>query len=237
MTPSTKKFFGKGLPGVDPATLRGKLIVIEGSDGSGRTTHIKLLRDWLERSGYATEEVGLMRSTLVSEELEQAKQGNTLGPITQTLFYATDFADQLENKIIPALRSSFIVLADRYIYTMMARAILRGLDYEWIKRVYAIALIPDAVIYLEVPPKVLAERIFRKGELLDYWESGMDILRSGDRYTNFIKYQRQLVTEFKKMQKIYGFDVVNGNRSPRLVSKELQGKIQGILGNGAELGQ
>jgi dTMP kinase len=230
MMPGAKRFFGQGLPGVDPATLRGRLIVIEGSDGSGRTTHINLLRDWLERSGYATEEVGLKRSTLVSAELEQAKQGNTLGPITQTLFYATDFTDQLENKIVPALRSSFIVLADRYIYTMMARAILRKLDDEWIKQVYSIALIPDAVFYLEVPPKVLAERIFRKGEPLDYWESGMDIMRSGDRYTNFIKYQRQMVVEFKKMQQTYGFDVINGSRSPRLVHKDLQAKIQDILG-------
>jgi dTMP kinase len=234
---NAKQFFGTGLPGVDPATLRGKLIVIEGSDGSGRTTHINLLRDWLERSGYATEEVGLKRSMLVSEELEQAKQGNTLGPITQSLFYATDFADQLENKIVPALRSSFIVLADRYIYTMMARAIVRRLDYEWIKQIYSIALIPDAVFYLEVPPKVLAERIYRKNQLLDYWESGMDIMRSGDMYTNFIKYQRMMVAEFKKMQKIYGFDVINGNRAPKLVSKDLQARIAGILGNGAELGQ
>ncbi len=232
MMPPPKKFFGQGLPGVDPATLRGKLIVIEGSDGSGRTTHINLLRDWLERSGYATEEVGLKRSTLVSEELETAKQGNTLGPITQTLFYATDFADQLENKIIPALRSSFIVLADRYIYTMMARAIVRRLDPEWVRQVYSIALIPDAVFYLEVPPRVLAERIYRKGGLLDYWESGMDIMRGGDMYTVFIRYQRMLVAEFKKMQQTYGFDVINGNRSPRVVNKDLQARIQGILKNG-----
>lgn len=234
MTPSHKKFFGTGLPGVDPATLRGKLIVIEGSDGSGRTTHINLLRDWLERSGYATEEVGLKRSTLVAEELDQAKQGNILGPLTLTLFYATDFADQLENKIIPALRSSFIVLADRYIYTMMARAIVRKLDPEWVKRIYNIALIPDAVFYLEVPPKILAERIHRKNQLLDYWESGMDIIHSGDMYASFIRYQRQMVVEFKKMQKIYGFDVISGNRSPKLVNKDLQAKIQGILGNGKD---
>lgn len=232
MTPTQKRFFGTGLPGVDPATLRGKLIVIEGSDGSGRTTHINLLRDWLERSGYATAEVGLKRSMLVSEELEQAKQGNILGPLTLTLFYATDFADQLENKIIPALRSSFIVLADRYIYTMMARAIVRKLDPEWVKTIYNIALIPDAVFYLEVPPRVLAERIYRKGQLLDYWESGMDVAHTGDMYASFIRYQRQMVTEFKAMQKTYGFDVVNGNRSPRLVNKDLQAKIQGILGDG-----
>ncbi|HTY08859.1 MAG TPA: thymidylate kinase, partial [Candidatus Edwardsbacteria bacterium] len=193
------------------------------------TTHINLLRDWLERSGYATEEVGLKRSMLVSEELEQAKQGNTLGPITQTLFYATDFADQLENKIVPALRSSFIVLADRYIYTMMARAIVRKMDDEWIKQVYSIALIPDAVFYLDVPPAVLAQRLFRAGRMLDYWESGMDILHSGDMYTDFIKYQRMLAGEFKKMQRIYGFDVVNGSRVPKIVGRELQIRVEQVL--------
>jgi dTMP kinase len=224
-----KKFFGQGLPGVDPSALQGKLIVIEGSDGSGRTTHIKLLRDWLENNGYATAEVGLKRSMLVGEELEVAKQGNILGPITQTLFYATDFADQLENKIIPALRSSFIVLADRYIYTMIARAIVRRMDETWVNDIYSIALVPDAVFYLEVPPQVLAQRIFRKGEMLDYWESGMDVLRSSNMYYNFINYQRQLVKEFKKMQKQHGFETINGNRSPAVVQRDLQARIQGIL--------
>jgi len=225
----SRRFYGRGLPGVDPVLLGGKLIVIEGADGSGRTTHTAMLRDWLERSGYATEEVGLKRSTLVAAELDRAQQGNTLGPITQTLFYATDFADQLENKIIPALRSGFIVLADRYIYTMMARAIVRRLDPEWVREIYSIALVPDAVFYLDVPPRVLAERIFRKGQLLDYWESGMDIRRTGDMYTNFIKYQDQVRTEFRRMQGLYGFEVVNGNRSPKAVHRDLQTRIQEIL--------
>lgn len=225
----SRRFYGRGLPGVDLALLRGKLIVIEGADGSGRTTHTAMLRDWMERSGYATMEVGLKRSNLVAAELDQAQQGNTLGPITQTLFYATDFADQLENKIIPALRSGFIVLADRYIYTMMARAMVRKLDPEWVREIYSIALVPDAVFYLDVPPKVLAERIFRKGQLLDYWESGMDVRRTGDMYTNFIKYQDQVRAEFRRMRTQYGFEVVNGSRSPRTVHRELQGKIQDLL--------
>jgi dTMP kinase len=225
----SRRFYGRGLPGVDLALLRGKLIVIEGADGSGRTTHTAMLRDWMERIGYATEEVGLKRSTLVAAELDQAQQGNTLGPITQTLFYATDFADQLENKIMPALRSGFIVLADRYIYTMMARAMVRKLDAEWVREIYSIALVPDAVFYLDVPPKVLAERIFRKGQLLDYWESGMDIRRTGDMYTNFIKYQDQVRAEFRRMRAQYDFEVINGNRSPKVVHRELQGKIQDLL--------
>ena len=226
---TTKRFYGKGLPHIDTDSLRGKLIVLEGSDGSGRTTQIEMLRDWLERTGYATEEVGLNRSMLVSTQLEEAKQGNVLCPTTLALFYATDFADQLENKIIPALRSSFIVLADRYIYTMMARAIVRQLDAHWIKEVYSIALVPDAVFYLEVNPRLLAERIFKKNEMLDYWESGMDIRRSGDLFDNFIAYQRQLQKVFRQMQADYGFEVLNANRPPSIIARELQTKIQTLL--------
>lgn len=209
--------------------LTGKLIVIEGADGSGRSTQIAKLRDWLERNGYAIAEVGLSRSDLVSEDLDKAKEGHTLAPITLSLFYATDFADQLENKIIPALRSGFIVLADRYIYSLMARAIVRGVDPDWIREVYGIALVPDVVFYLDVTPKALAERNFRKNTILDYWESGMDIRQSGDMYDCFIHYQRQMQKIFREMQSGYGFQIINGNRSPGSILQELQAKIEHIL--------
>jgi dTMP kinase len=224
-----KRFYGKGLPHINPELLKGKLIVIEGSDGSGRSTQIALLRDWLERLGHATVDVGLKRSSLVGPELERAKQGNILSPITLSLFYATDFADQLENKIIPALRSGFVVLADRYIYTLMARDIVRGANPAWIREVYSIALVPDAVFYLSVRPRVLAERIFQKNAILDYWESGMDIRRSGDMFECFIAYQRQIQMQFRAMQAVYGFETINGNRSIRAVAQELQAKIEFIL--------
>src|SRR5437762_3297104 len=116
-----KRFYGAGLPGVDAEQLSGTLIVLEGADGSGRSTQIRLLRDWLERRGHAVAEVGLRRSTLVAKELSAAKEGHTLGRTTMSIFYATDFADQLEHSIVPALRAGFVVLADRYIYTLMAR--------------------------------------------------------------------------------------------------------------------
>ena len=223
------QFYGRKLPGVDTSTLQGKLIVIEGADGSGRSTQIALLRDWLERLGYPTISVGLKRSILVGEELEQAKQGNTMCPITHSLFYATDFADQLENKIIPSLRAGFIVLADRYIYTLMARDIVRGADPDWIREVYSIALVPDAVFYLWVPPKALAERNLRKNLVLSYWESGMDIRRSGDMFECFIRYQSQLHRVFRSMQKTYGIEVVNGNKSVVAIMNELQAKIEKVL--------
>jgi dTMP kinase len=228
-TVTPKRFYGKGLPHVNIELLKGKLIVIEGADGSGRSTQIALLREWLERLGYATVDVGLKRSMLVGQELEEAKQGNILSPITLSLFYATDFADQLENRIIPALRSGFVVLADRYIYTLMARDIVRGAKPEWIREVYGIALVPDAVFYLVVSPKVLAERNFQKKAMLDYWESGMDIQRSGDMYECFLSYQRRIQKEFRRMQALYGFETINGNRSVRAISQELEAKVEFVL--------
>src|SRR5215475_7632176 len=224
-----KRFYGKGIPGVDVEQLRGQLIVVEGADGSGRSTQMDLLRNWLERRGYPTVNVGLKRSMLVSRELEIAMQGNILGTRTLSLFYATDFADQLENRIIPALRSGFIVLADRYIYTLMSRAIVRGVEPSWIRDVYSIALIPDAVFYLIVSFKILVERNLRKHAVLDYWESGMDMHRLFNMYASFIEYQRQIQKEFKVMQEHYGFETINGNRSLRAIQHELRAKVEVIL--------
>src|SRR5690349_105093 len=224
-----KQFYGKGIPRVVLDELRGQLIVIEGADGSGRSTQIDLLRNWLERRGSPTVNVGLKRSMLVSQELERAMRGNILGTRTLSLFYATDFADQLENRIIPALRSGFIVLADRYVYTLMSRAIVRGVEPAWIRDVYSIALVPDAVFYLAVSPKILVERNLRKHASLDYWESGMDMHRSSNMYQSFIEYQRLIQKEFKAMQEHYGFETINGNRSPRAIQHDLRARVESVL--------
>ena len=225
-------FFGQGIPGVNVSDLKGKLIVLEGPDGSGRSTQIGLLTDWLERRGHAVEHAGLKRSTLVSAELAKAKEGNVLSPRTLSLFYATDFADQLENRIIPALRAGFIVLADRYIYTLMARDIVRGADLAWLQSVYSIALVPDLVLYLRVSPQKLIERFIYPGRTLDYWESGMDIGYSRSWYDSFIRYQTDLHRAFRRLQGIYGFVAVNGARTPRFVNRELKTRIESILGKG-----
>src|SRR2546426_11364121 len=194
------RFFGHGIPGVDGAKLRGKLIVVEGADGSGRSTQIARLVNWLEANGHATVQVGLKRSTLVSAELEQAQEGNILSHTTLSLFYATDFADQLENIILPALRAGFMVLADRYIYTLMARDIVRGMDEKWVKNVYGMALIPDAVFYLSVSPEELVQRNLAKSAALDYWESGMDIAIARNIFDSFIQYQKLMTEQFQRMQ-------------------------------------
>jgi len=223
-------FYGCGIPGAKPEELVGKLIVVEGADGSGRSTQIAKLVEWLESIGHATVQVGLKRSTLVSEELERAQTGNVLSRTTFSLFYATDFADQLENIILPSLRAGFIVLADRYIYTLMARDLVRGMDEAWLKNLYSIAPVPDAVFYLEVEPEELVQRNLSKNAALDYWESGMDLGLSRDWFDSFLHYQGAMQAQFRRMQKTYGFTIVNCNRSAGEVSEELKTKIGAVLG-------
>lgn len=224
-----KRFFGTRLPGCDPSQLQGKLIALEGADGSGRSTQIEMLNAWLENLGHATVNVGIKRSMLVAEELDLAQQGNILSHTTRSLFYATDFADQLENRILPALKAGFVVVADRYIYTLMARDIVRGANREWVKSLYSIALVPDVVFYLRVSPQQLVERNFKKNATLNYWESGMDVGLSRDMFESFMKYQRLIQAEYRRMQEEYGFDVLNGNRSPRAIANELRAKVQSVL--------
>ncbi len=226
------RFYGHGIPRIKPEQLGGKLIVVEGADGSGRSTQIVELVNWLETSGLPTVQVGLKRSTLVSEELERAQEGNVLSRTTLSLFYATDFADQLENIILPALKAGFIVLSDRYIYTLMARDMVRGMDEKWLKNLYGIAPVPDAVFYLSVEPEELVQRNLSKNATLDYWESGMDLGLSRDVFDSFLKYQAAMQNAFKTLQKTYGFDIVDANRSANAVNKELRKKISSVLDAG-----
>jgi len=223
------QFYGHGLPDVDVDTLSGKLIVVEGADGSGRSSQIARLVQWLEGRGHATIQVGLKRSTLVREELEQAQEGNILSHATMSLFYATDFADQLENVIVPALRAGSMVLADRYIYTLMARDLVRGADEKWLKNLYGIALVPDAVFYLKVSPELLVQRNFAKNHALDYWESGMDLGLSRDMFDSFLKYQEMMIAQFERLRRVYDFNIVDGSRSMEEINATLQRKIGAVL--------
>ena len=228
----THKFYGHGVPRVKPEDLGGKLIVIEGADGSGRSTQIAELVNWLETNGRPTAQVGLKRSSLVSEELEKAQEGNVLSRTTLSLFYATDFADQLSNIIIPALKAGFIVLADRYIYTLMARDMVRGMDEKWLKNLYGIAPVPDAVFYLSVEPEELVQRNLSKKATLDYWESGMDLGFSRNVFDSFLKYQEAMGEAFRQLQKTYKFEIIDANRPVNSVNKELRKKISAVIEGG-----
>lgn len=230
MSTVEKKFFGRTPPEVTDPRFGGKLFVVEGADGSGRSTQIALLSQWLEGQGFAVRQMGLRRSELVAEELEDAKQGNVLTHTTMSLFYATDFFDQQVKDLVPALRAGLIVLADRYVYTLMARDIVRGATPEWTRNLYSPAVVPDAVFYFRVSARQLVERNFLKNTTLDYWESGMDLGLSRDMFDSFVKYQRLLAAQFAELQREFGFEVINANRRVELIQNDLRQRIGGLLG-------
>ena len=209
--------------------LSGKLIVIEGPDASGRTSQISIIQPWLEADGHAVITTGLRRSELIGEGILEAKRNFVLGRRTLSLFYAADFADQLENKIIPALRAGYIVLADRYIFTLMARDAVRRISRTWSHTLYGFALIPDLVFYLYVDPNELIHRVFQKNFSLDYYESGADLGLSDDMFESFIKYQNMLVKEFHRMQKRYGLIPIDGNRTIEEINTDLLKRIGDFL--------
>jgi dTMP kinase len=227
--------YGIRIPGVNPAELTGWLIVIEGTDGVGRTTHVNRLKSHLERLGYAVAETGLNRSDLTSRGIRRAKQGNTLGSNAFNLFYATDFADRLENQIIPALRSGFVMLTDRYLYSLIARAIVRGADPVWIKRVFEFSLKPDAVYYLRIEVPELVPRMLAKGTF-DYWESGMDLPMGEDLYESFIHYQKRVIEELDELASEYHFCSIDATRGIDENSDALCAHVSALLQSGPRAG-
>ena len=229
----TTRTYGTPLPGFSAETpSTGRLIVIEGADGSGRSTEVELLKQWLEVEGHAVVDTGLRRSGLVAEEIDHAKQGHTLGATTMALLYAVDFADQLENKIIPALSAGSTVLADRYIYTLMARAVVRGASRDWARRLYGFALAPDLVVFLEARPEILLHRAISKYGSLDYWESGMDLSLSRDLFESFFLYQDRLSKEFEWVAADYGFHRVDANRNPDQVHADVRALVAPLYHRG-----
>jgi dTMP kinase len=219
------RYYGHGISYLQDTGIKGRLIVIEGPDASGRSTQITMITSHLEANGHAVVNTGLKRSELIGEGIVEAKRNLMLGKRTLSLFYAADFADQLENKIIPALRAGYIVLADRYIYTLMARDAVRGISRRWSHNLFGFAVKPDLVYYLDVDPNELVHRVFQKNSSLDYYESGADLRLSEDMLESFLKYQRLIGKEFQRMQNRYGIVPINGNRSVVEINSELQDKI------------
>ena len=172
---------------------------------------------------------GLRRSELMGEGIAEAKKTYVLGKRTMSLFYAADFADQLENKIIPALRAGYIVLSDRYIYTLMARDAVRGISKSWSHNLYGFALKPDLLFYLDVDPSELAHRVFKKNSSLDYYESGVDLGLSENMLESFIIYQKLIANEFKHMERKYSIIPIDGNREILDINIDFQKRIDEYL--------
>lgn len=222
------RFFGDPPPGMEEGPFAGRLVVIEGTDGVGRSTQIALLKEWLEASGYAVTGTGLRRSSLAGRGIERAKRGHTLDPMTLNLFYATDFCDRMEHVILPGLRAGMVVLTDRYIFSLIARAVVRGVNRRWIEDVFGFALIPDIVFYLDIDVEHLLPRVLNSTGF-DYWESGQDFLRGNDVYKNFIRYQSKLLPEFNQLANQYNFNVIDARRGVLEIFNDLQAGIQDVV--------
>jgi len=221
-------FLGCGIPSVLDTDLQGRLIVIEGPDCIGRTTQTRRLQDWLENLGYGVVTTSLCRSELAEAGLSRAKRGNQIDRRTLALFYATDLADRLERQILPALESGFIVLSDRYVFTIFARYAVRGIDPEWLRKTYAFALAPHLTLYLETSLELLAQRALLS-ERLGFWECGMDLNLAPDLYGSFTLYQKRMLQQFAKMAREFRFERVNAAGSVQAVQNRLRRKIRTLL--------
>jgi dTMP kinase len=228
MSAARRRFFGHGLPYADVAGLEGTLITIEGTDGVGRSTQIASLKQWLEVQGYGVIETGWTRSELMSETILAAKAGHSLNQLTFSLMYATDFADRLEKIVIPALRSGFVVLADRYVFTAFARSVVRGADPGWIRNVFGFAPVPDLTLYLKIEADDLLPRILRSRRI-DFWEAGMDMHLGTDLYESARKYQWRLIREYNRLSRQYGFTSVDARLTPDEIQERMRKHVQAFL--------
>ena len=227
---SSQYFFGEPLVGVDPSEITGNLVVIEGMDGSGRSTQIALLQEWLESEGFAVQTSGLRRSNLVGRDIDELLAKNAATRLTLALMYATDFFDQVEHRILPALRSGTVVLADRFIFTLIARGVVRGINRDYMSGLYAMALRPHLTFWLNVRPETAFGREFKKAQAISYWEAGRDMSLSHDLYWSFIRYQTMIKREFEVMAKKHNFLELDGEASVSTVNKQLRQRIAEQLG-------
>ncbi len=209
---------------IDISAYPGRLVVLEGTDGVGRSTHIALLREWLETEGFGVMHTGLTHGRLAGEGLRKAKLGTTAGQRTLDLFYATDFADRLENAILPALRAGFVVLTDRYFYSIIARSMVRGLPGPWLQDLYRFAPQPHGVLYLKVDVRNLIPRVVARGAF-DYWESGMDFQEETDLFGSFSRYQSRLLAVFDELASLYGFQMIDANRDIADVFTDIKERV------------
>ncbi|PYV31402.1 MAG: thymidylate kinase [Acidobacteria bacterium] len=177
----------------------GKLFVVEGIDGSGKSTQLMLLHQWLQAEGYGTVFSEWNSSPLVRDITKRGKKKHMLTPATFCLIHATDFADRMEHNIIPLLKAGAVVLCDRYIYTAFARDVARGMDSKWVRELYGFAVKPTGAFYFRVPLEVAMRRLLDARDGFKFYEAGMDLGLSGDPEVSFRLFQSHIIDEYEKM--------------------------------------
>ncbi|MBN1774689.1 MAG: thymidylate kinase [Deltaproteobacteria bacterium] len=210
----------------------GRLVAFEGLDGAGKSTQLHLLWQWLEAQGCRVARRAWNSSPLVMDATIRGRNQRLLTPTIFSLIHSTDFADRYERETLPMLKGGWIVLCDRYVFTLMARDLVRDAHPEWIESLFSMGVVPDAVFYLRVSMLMLVERTLRSYGRLDYWESGMDLAVSRDWFDCFTHYQRRLGQEFGRLQAGFGFQSVNADGSLQALQTELRSKVAEVLGVG-----
>jgi len=215
--------------------MRGKLIIVEGIDGSGKSTQIHLLEKWLAYKGVSVFKSEWNSSEMVKEITSKGKKKGLLTPTTFSLLHATDFADRYERNISPLLRAGHFVLADRYVYTAFARDIVRGCNPEWVKKVYDFAIKPDVAFYFKVPVDIAVDRILIGRPKLKYYEAGMDMNLSNDQYESYRIFQGRIIEQYDSLAQSEGFTVIDGTMNieeqQNIVRKKILPLLEGYQTN------
>jgi len=213
---------------------KGKLIVVEGIDGSGKSTQIDLLYKWLQSRGKSVYFSEWNSSDLIKSTTRLAKEEKAFTPTTFSLLQATDFTDRWENFIFPMLKAGVIVLADRYAFTAFARDVSRGVDPTWVRDLYSFSIQPDLVIYFRVPLDTAVERILSARAKIKYYEAGMDLGLSDNRVTSFRLFQQKIIDEYEKMIGEYNFSIIDGSlpvqQQQKLMRKYVRKTLDGWEG-------
>lgn len=209
--------------------IPGKLVVVEGIDGSGKSTQIRLLEKWLRFNNIDVFKTEWNSSELVKQVTSKGKKKVTLTPTTFCLLHATDFADRFERNILPLLRAGYFVLADRYVYTAYARDITRGCEASWVHRVYNFAIKPDIVFYYKVPIDVAMDRILSGRPKLKYYEAGMDMNLSRDPYDSYRMFQSKILEQYDRMSKKEKFTIVDATMSIKEQQTQMREKVKKLL--------
>jgi dTMP kinase len=212
-----------------PNTTNGKLIIVEGIDGSGKSTQIDLLNKWLLSLGYSVYFSEWNSSLLVKSTTKAAKKSKTFTPTTFSVLQCTDFADRWENSIYPLLKAGVIVLADRYAFTAFARDVARGVDPDWVRNMYSFAIQPDAALFFRVPLDVAVERITSARAKLKFYEAGMDLNLSENINESFKLFQGRILAEYDKMVNEFGLTLIDGTLPVKEQQKQVRRIVRGIL--------
>lgn len=205
------------------------MIVVEGIDGSGKSTQIDLVIKWLRAQGKLVYFSEWNSSELVKSTTKLGKTEKMFTPTSFSLLQATDFVHRWENYIFPMLKAGAIVLADRYAFTAFARDVSRGVDPTWVRNLYSFAIQPDLVMYFQVPLDVAVERILSARTKIKYYEAGMDLNLSNDRVTSFRMFQQRVIQQYDKMVNEFGFTVINGANSVEKQQKQVREAVSKVL--------